>query len=505
LEPRSEIGTPTVPHALQAPPASRAVRRGWTLGLLALALALGAFGLGDKGLWYDEVASAQFALRGPRDWVADHNMALYYALLGAWVRLFGHGEIALRSLSVLFFAASVPIAYLLAEALFGQRVARSAGLLLACNSMLVHFAQEVRGYMLAVLLLLISGLALVRLLERRKLGWALVHGIASGLSLYGHLFALWVAIAQACAVCWLLRRADSPRGLLLLSQGIAGSIALPLLLQAFATGAGQISWIHRPTWRSAWESLVMWSGGGQLLAAAYGAGFLGFSAIALGRSRAARLPESVGNVLVLSWWWVPIALTFGISLLWTPIVHPKYLLVIVPALVIGVAVALDRLPRKLALFALFAVGSLTLHRLHFWYTRYERELWREAVAELARRHQPGDALLFDGMSRDPVDYYVERLGLEQSIPVPIAPARPWGLPAESNVAIEPAAIDASIAAAPRIWMLSNRTTSDELRERVMRTHAVGLRSDFEPNDDDADSVFADSSGRIITLELWRLK
>src|SRR5215510_3386225 len=126
---------------------------------------LGWLQLGSKDVWLDEAASAGFALGPPASWIADHNMALYYALLGGWVRVFGHDPVALRSLSVVCFVASVPAFYCLAEALFSRSVARSATALYVTNMLLVHLAQEARGYMLAILLVVLSQLALVRLLE----------------------------------------------------------------------------------------------------------------------------------------------------------------------------------------------------------------------------------------------------------------------------------------------------------------------------------------------------
>jgi hypothetical protein len=85
--------------------------------------------LAAKGLGLDEAASAGFALHTARTWFADKSMALSYALLAGGVRCFGHGEFALRSLSVLYFVATVPAMYALAIALFDARTARVATLL----------------------------------------------------------------------------------------------------------------------------------------------------------------------------------------------------------------------------------------------------------------------------------------------------------------------------------------------------------------------------------------
>src|SRR6476661_7368831 len=154
-----------------------ATDRHWCVALTLCAAVLGTFRLGDKGLWYDEVASLGFALRGPAQWVADHNMALYYTLLGGWVRAFGRSEVALRSLSALCFTASVPLFYQLSRALLGVRVARIAAPLFLVHATLVHFAQEARGYMLALLLVIASSLGLWRLFVRPQFRWAVAYAV----------------------------------------------------------------------------------------------------------------------------------------------------------------------------------------------------------------------------------------------------------------------------------------------------------------------------------------
>ena len=59
-------------------------------------------------------------------------MALYYVLLHGWLGL-GEGEAAVRLLSVLCAAATIPVVYLLALQLFDGATAALAALLTALN------------------------------------------------------------------------------------------------------------------------------------------------------------------------------------------------------------------------------------------------------------------------------------------------------------------------------------------------------------------------------------
>ena len=68
----------------------------------------------------------------------------------------------LRSLSVILAVGALWVVIMLARSLFGRRAALLAGLLLAVNPLFIQFAQDVRGYSLALLLVSASCFFFVR-------------------------------------------------------------------------------------------------------------------------------------------------------------------------------------------------------------------------------------------------------------------------------------------------------------------------------------------------------
>jgi mannosyltransferase len=222
---------PSRPGSASSPLA--ASERLWQWLFVACALVLGSFRLTHKNLWVDEAASAGFALGGPSAWVADHNMALYYMLLSAWVRVFGSSELALRAPSVLCFAACVPVLYAIARSSFGERSARSACALHVGNAFMLQFAQEARGYMLALLLVLCAQLALVRLLERPELRWSGLYGVSLGLATYAHLFAFWILLAHAVVLAPRWLRPSNTRSAGLVAFGLAALISAPVFVDVY--------------------------------------------------------------------------------------------------------------------------------------------------------------------------------------------------------------------------------------------------------------------------------
>src|SRR5512142_2026365 len=90
--------------------------------IVLLALGLRLHLAGEQSLWRDEIASVAFArLPLSQLWsvwmVHETNPPLYYSLLHVWIRLFGEGEFAVRSLSAVIGAAAVACAGILGRQL----------------------------------------------------------------------------------------------------------------------------------------------------------------------------------------------------------------------------------------------------------------------------------------------------------------------------------------------------------------------------------------------------
>ena len=131
---------------------------------------------------------------------------LYYALAWFWTQVTGTGEFGLRSLSALAGVATVPVAYLIGIELRGRRAGLMAAALVAVNPMLLWYSQEARAYALLVLLCAVSLLYCVRALRSGTRRDFVLWGLASGLALATHYFAVFVVAAEAV---WLLRRRGS--------------------------------------------------------------------------------------------------------------------------------------------------------------------------------------------------------------------------------------------------------------------------------------------------------
>ena len=142
-----------------------------TLALLAAGagLVLRIDGLDRKSLWEDEVSTARrVALPSLGAVFDDLNESpfppLYYALIWVWSRVWGIGDLSLRSLPALFGILALPATYLVWRPILGRRAAAWTIVLLALNAYHIYYSQDAKMYSAVWLLAVISCGALLNAL-----------------------------------------------------------------------------------------------------------------------------------------------------------------------------------------------------------------------------------------------------------------------------------------------------------------------------------------------------
>ena len=202
-------------------------------GLTALAAVLRFATLGVQAYHHDEIVTASRILRDgfghAMDAVGFSESAppLYYALAWIWTQVTGTGEFGLRSLSAVAGVATVPVAYLVGLELRGRRAGLMSAALVAVNPMMLWYSQEARAYALLALLCAVSLLYCVRALRSGRRRDFVFWGVASGLALATHYFAVFPIAAEAI---WLLRRRGRASLPGFVIVGLAGLALAPLAI-----------------------------------------------------------------------------------------------------------------------------------------------------------------------------------------------------------------------------------------------------------------------------------
>ncbi|HUC20607.1 MAG TPA: glycosyltransferase family 39 protein [Candidatus Polarisedimenticolaceae bacterium] len=188
---------------------------GWTFIAAATLAGLLArwWHLGKASIWHDEGFSIMLAQLSPAEIVErtahDVHPPLYYLVLHYWMNLFGTGEAAIRSLSMLCTVAIVPLTYVLVRRLWNERSAQLAALFVALGPMLVRYGQEARMYGLAALFVLASVYCLVRAMERNRWQWWSLYALSLAAAMYTHYYSLFILPAL---LAWVTLHTNRKKG-----------------------------------------------------------------------------------------------------------------------------------------------------------------------------------------------------------------------------------------------------------------------------------------------------
>jgi 4-amino-4-deoxy-L-arabinose transferase-like glycosyltransferase len=143
--------------------------------------------------------------------------------------MFGVGEVGLRSLSAVFGAATIPVAYLVGRELASRRAGLITAAIVAVNPMLIWYSQEARSYAVLVFFCAASLLFFVRALRTRGAADLSLWALASALALCSHYFAVFAVAVEAVWLLIALRgrwRAVVPA---VAGVGIVGVALIPLI------------------------------------------------------------------------------------------------------------------------------------------------------------------------------------------------------------------------------------------------------------------------------------
>lgn len=148
-----------------------------------------------QSFWRDESFSYLVARQNIFDLISstakDFNPPLYYLILKMWMFIFGTSEIALRSLSFVFFMGTLYILYLIMTEIIHLSGKKSVLylLLFIYNPILIYYAFEARMYSMLAFFATLSFYAYYR----RKMT---LHAIATTLGIYTHYFMFFVLLVQ---------------------------------------------------------------------------------------------------------------------------------------------------------------------------------------------------------------------------------------------------------------------------------------------------------------------
>lgn len=316
-------------------------------------------------LWGDEAWAATLAVKPIIQLITtvarDTSPPFYYLLLHAWMKIFGTSELAIRSLSFLYFLGTVLIVFLIGKHLWDKKTGFLAALITFANPFLFSYAFEGRMYSLLVLT---SILSVYFFLKKQK--WPFI--LATTAALYTHHFSIFVVFFEGF---WRLKENwKQPLKTVIKNFSdffIIGIFYLPwfypLYYQTTLVGGG--FWLGKPTLKTLIEVL------GRFLTGDYQKIWQKIALIAIGFILVFRQwnKEKEKSIFLLGWFFFPLIFTFVISQVFQSIFYDRYLLLVIPAS----CLLLTSLRKKLVWpLILTVIGCLLIVNYHYFFNPTKR-------------------------------------------------------------------------------------------------------------------------------------
>lgn len=392
------------------------------MSVLAMAL-FPFFGI-NRSLWLDEafgVFTASHDFEGIiRAVKSDASPPLYYLLLAVWIWVFGISELAVRSLSAIFYMLSLAAVYVSGKSIYNDR---KTGLLCSFLYMLsplaIKHAQNARMYSLVGLLVILSTLFFLRLFlikTNSKKDLAL-YIIVNMIGTFTHYWFFFTIFSQIVSYLLLLFSRSSFKKF---SAVIFISFApfLILWIPVFLPQANRVnaSWIGKPGIRELVSTLLDFCGGwsGKRAALVY-AVFLtlivfkveGFKIRFWNISALKGFIIQKQTLVFLILLSVSLLVPFIISQVKPIYVPTRYTIIALPPFVMLVGSLLSRFGNKHVVLACCYILLIETSISFVSYRTTPKQCSDKSTTEYLIKHaDDNDILIHTGLSRLPIDYYL---------------------------------------------------------------------------------------------------
>lgn len=303
--------------------------------IVIVGVALRFYNLSFQSLWGDE-ARWLYVIQGNISYnlkilAEDCHLPLYNLIMHYWTKIFGISEYAARFISAFFGSLSIFITYLISKEIFDKKTGIFASVLVALSSFLIYFSQQVRPYSLLIFLCLLSYYFMLNVVNSRNQVNTSMYIISSILLLYTHVFSIFLILSQNFYILTTNWKKEKIKFLInwFTYQIIIAISFIPwiniLFRQAqIAKYTDLLYWIDYPSIFGTGDfsilgTFIQFSGDLLLF-------FIFTTLIIIYLLKNVSRINSNQNILLLSWIFIPILLSFSYSFIISPIFESKNLI-----------------------------------------------------------------------------------------------------------------------------------------------------------------------------------
>lgn len=306
---------------------------------------------------------------------------LYYILLFIWTRMFGASEPTIRSLSLLLYLGTAYLVFLIAKKVWNKKTGFLALWLILSNPFLFPFAFEGRMYAIMVFTVTLSFYFFIK-----SNFWGYI--LAAAAALYSHHYAILAVFPQFCWRLFNAKNLNKEWFKLIKPYLLIGLLYLPWIyplynqLSLVSTGF----WLTKPKLADLPLLLAKYLIGSQLIFSGQKLLLLFPFLILFLKKWRLKLKK---NLLLLTWVLTPIFLAFCLSQGKASLFFDRYLIFIIPGLVLLLSSDWRRLSLVLIIF--FSLPLVWVN--YYYFTHPTKRPFRQLANYVKSNIEPGDFLI----------------------------------------------------------------------------------------------------------------
>ena len=374
--------------------------------ILFLAAALRFYHIDFQSIWLDEVHTMiEGNPKMPYDEfygimiLREQMPHLYYLLVKVFSFIFGHTTFVVRMLSALIGLISVYAIYLLGKEIENKRVGLIASLLLCINYFHIFYSQEARPYILLSLFTILSFYRFIRFLRENNFKNAFYYALFSSLMINTHFFGLFVLFSQYIIILYFLtiiKKED--RNKLFKLSFISGIITLifwiPSIKIFLVVTQIKSFWIQLPAPEVYVGLFKEFFGNAEyVIFISYILCIYYFISVFNKKEKEKNvlLNKNIFSFIILTFWiFITLLIPFIRTFLEIPMIIGRYLISVLPATILLIAIAIGRIKEfkvQNIVIAFFVIASLTdIFVVKKYYTTVSKTQFREISQKIIEKN-----------------------------------------------------------------------------------------------------------------------
>lgn len=376
--------------------------------ILLLATILRVYHIDYQSIWLDEICSINEA--NPNiNWsdledtvvVSDPHPLLYFVLLKFSFISFGYTSFVARCLSAFIGIVGVLAFYNLGKKLFNKKTGLIAAFLLAINVFHIYYSQEVRMYSLLFLFTVLSFNWLLIFIKNKTFKNAILYGFFTGLMLETQFFALFILLSQLVVLLidFLKTQKEHKKDYVLkcvISGLIMTFIFLPALHIFIETTKKKYTAIPPISLDIILQIFIDFVQNSYYLLVIF-ISIICFNIVKYFKNSEAKQKYKITNIILLSWFFITLAIPIIRSYLVTPMIVSRYFIAILPVILLFVAFGIYQIKTNIyKVFILILITCFTFYQsiiIDDYYNKVVKTQFRETTKFIIANNKTNDEVV----------------------------------------------------------------------------------------------------------------